>query len=87
VDFCNDLKLGMRNFHGTTLDSKVACYKTVLILKKCIWNDFDLKGKIYTELHKQIFTNQANDVPLMIGLVEMAMKILMILCSSPRSKI
>jgi len=52
------------------LDSEAVYNKTVLILKKCIRNNYDLKGNICTELHKQIFSKQANNVSLMISSVK-----------------
>jgi hypothetical protein len=58
----------MRNLHAWhgSPESKIACCKTTLALKKCIWNSYDSKGNICAELHKLIFGHQANNVPWMI---------------------
>jgi hypothetical protein len=58
----------MRNLHAWhgSPESKVACCKTTLALKKCIWNSYDSKGNVCAELHKLIFGHQANNVPWMI---------------------
>ena len=59
VKFCGEFlkKLGMRYFHGTSVDLK----QFFLQNTGSEGNNYDLIGKIYIERYLQVFINQPNE--------------------------